>query len=81
MASGSGASRVGPSGPGRGGAAGGAAIGARGRGRFISGGGSSGIDNDGGIGGGSRLVEQWTAVKREEQLQAHDQVLLLVYCT
>ena len=76
MASGSGASRAGPSGPGRGrGAAGGAAIsGGRGRGRFVSGGGSR-VDGDGGVGGVSRLVEQRrTAVKREDQLQAHDQV-------
>ena len=75
MASGSGALRAGPSGPGRGGAA----IGERGRGRFISGG-SSG--DSGGIGGVSRLVQQRTAAEREDQNQAHDQVKMkfLYHC-
>ena len=70
-ASSSGALRAGPSGPGRGGMAGGA-VGGRGRGRFVSG--SSGSGDS--ISGGSRLVQR-TAVKREDQIRAHDQVKLM----
>ena len=80
LASGSRASRVGPSGPGRGG--GGAAVGAaigggRGRGRFVSGG-TSGSVGDSGVGGVSRLVQQRTPAERDDQIQAHNQVFLLL---
>ena len=59
VASESGASRAGPSGPGRGGVAG--------RGRFISSVSSAGGD---GVNGGSRLAQRTAAVEREDLVQA-----------